>query len=111
MAIEAFYPSRCQSQANNPLFNRRRKSAGLAASCILAALGAAGLCLAQTAPIAAAANDMRGPSTAPQPARADLAETTSKPPFVQGPVARKPVRVIPIYEIPADAAGTAHSRS
>jgi hypothetical protein len=87
MAIEAFYPSRCQSQRNNPLLARERRRKKLVTLLALAfgLLSYAGLRLPP------------GPAEASTASVHRIAEAVPSTPAQQ-----RKVRIIPIYNIPSD---------
>lgn len=110
MAIEALYPSRRQSQRHNPLFARERRARrfGLIAILALSLLGLFGL---RSGPAGAAAEASmigdRGALAAPFAPRQIFAHETSASDGSALRASRKPVRVIPLFAVPEDAAAVA----
>ncbi len=110
MAIEALYPSRLQSQRHNPLFRRERRARrlGLIAILGLSLLGLFGL---RSGPAGAAAEAStigdRGAPAAPFAPRRIFAHEISAGGASAIHTARKPVRVIPLFAVPEDAAAVA----
>ncbi len=108
MAIEALYPSRRQSRRNNPLFARERRMRHLAVLTAvgLSLIGWAGL---RSAPAGAAAEagvsakEVHGDFTAPFALRRVMLRepSPSATPVVTPP---HPLRVIPLFNVPVDAA-------
>ncbi len=84
MAIEALYPSRCQSQRHNPLFARERRRKRLAS---LLALGFGLFCFV----------GMRIPPGPPPASAAGLHRVTRVLPAAP----KRKVRIIQIYKIPS----------
>jgi hypothetical protein len=85
MAIEALYPSRCQSQRHNPLFARERRRKRLIA---LLALGFGLFCFV-------------GLRIPPGPAQASGVSLRAVAQAVPAAPKRK-VRIIPLYNIPSN---------
>ncbi|MGB8277559.1 MAG: hypothetical protein WCF20_06465 [Methylovirgula sp.] len=113
MAIEALYPSRRQSQRHNPLFARERQARrlGLIAILALSLLGLFGL---RSGPAGAAAEARtisdqgdRGALAAPFAPRRIFMRETSASDGSTLRTSRKPVRVIPLFAVPEDAAAVA----
>jgi hypothetical protein len=108
MAIEALYPSRRQSRRNNPLFARERRMRRLAVLTAvgLSLIGWAGL---RSAPAGAAAasvasaKEVHGDLTAPFALRRVMLRepSPSATPVVKP---QHPIRVIPLFDVPEDAA-------
>jgi hypothetical protein len=85
MAIEALYPSRCQSQRHNPLFARERRRKRIIA---IAALGAGLFCFV----------GLRIPPTPAQASGLSLHAVAQAVPAAP----KRKVRIIPLYNIPSD---------
>jgi hypothetical protein len=83
MAIEALYPSRCQSQRHNPLFARERRRKKIIA---IAAFGAGLFCFVRIPP---------------PPAQASTVSLHAVAQAVPAAPKRK-VRIIPLYNIPSN---------
>jgi hypothetical protein len=112
MAIEALYPSRRQSQRNNPLFARERRLRQLGLALMIGAgflsflalragpAGASPEAIPKTIPMAS-----QTALTAPFAPRRIASANTADGPSVTRP--HKHVRVIPLFTVPADAAAVA----
>jgi hypothetical protein len=101
MSIEAMYPSRRQSRLRNPLYwNSLRRKIRIGA--VLMGLCGIGYAVWHLAPAPAEAHDGTTPTA--------TAVVTATPAQAATPVAeqalRKNVRVIPLFEAPAQSAGT-----
>jgi hypothetical protein len=111
MAIKALYPSRQQSHRRNPLFDRERLARRLSFTLILG-LSLLSLLGLRYGPAVGAAEARtidiqgdRGTFAAPFAPRRNFTHDTSVNGTSVVPAPRKPIRVIPLFAVPADAAG------
>jgi len=106
VSIEAIYPSRQQSKADNPLFARSLRRRRLAFMALLTVSGI-GLLVAQIAPMNA-----RAENPAPQPqAVAEPATPKAEPqPFQDQKAAPKTIRQIQIYNMPVETSAQKDAR-
>jgi hypothetical protein len=104
MAIEAFYPSRRQSRRHNPLFRRERRARRMGVALTLS------FCLFGFYALRLGPSDAAAEGTTIVKAERILPASSGVPMLEVRQISRKPVRVIPLYKIPEDAALAASQR-
>ncbi len=98
MAIEALYPSRRQSRRHNPLFQRERRARRMGVALILS------FCLLGFYALRLGPSDAAAQGAKIVKAERILPASAVDPVLGARQNSRKPVRIIPLYKIPEDAA-------